>query len=160
MSQIRAVNLGGWLVLERWMRESLFEGVSGQDETQFCLQVPDKKVKLEAHRASFITEEDFKWIADHGLNTVRLPYPYWLFGDIEPYVGCVEWLDKAMDWAAKHQLQVLLDLHTAPGCQNGFDNGGQLGVLTWHTDPKNLDLTLDILVKVAQIGRASCRERV
>ena len=51
MSQIRAVNLGGWLVLERWMRESLFEGVSGQDETQFCLQVPDKKVKLEAHRA-------------------------------------------------------------------------------------------------------------
>ena len=150
MSQIRAVNLGGWLVLERWMRESLFEGVSGQDETQFCLQVPDKKERLEAHRASFITEDDFKWIADHGLNTVRLPYPYWLFGDDEPYVGCVDWLDKAMDWAAKYKLQVLLDLHTAPGCQNGFDNGGQLGVLMWHTDPKNLDLTIDILIKVAQ----------
>jgi glucan 1,3-beta-glucosidase len=150
MSQIRAVNLGGWLVLERWIRESLFEGVNGYDETQFCLQVPDKAAKLEAHRSTFITEEDFKWIADHGLNTVRLPYPYWVFGDVEPYVGCIHWVDQVMAWAEKYHLQVLLDLHTAPGCQNGFDNGGQLGVLTWHTDPKNLDQTIDVLVKVAQ----------
>ncbi len=149
MDHIRAVNLGGWLVLERWMRPTLFEGIQGYDETQFCLQAKQVKQKLDEHRETFITEADFKWIADHGLNVVRLPYPYWLFGDIEPYYGCVDKLDQIMDWAQKYQLKVLLDLHTAPGCQNGFDNGGQLGVLTWHTKPENSELTLEILEKVA-----------
>lgn len=149
MEPIRAVNLGGWLVLERWMRPSLFEGINGFDETQFCLQAKDVKGQLDTHRETFITEADFKWIKDHGLNVVRLPYPYWLFGDIQPYYGCVAKLDQIMDWAHKYDLKVLLDLHTAPGCQNGFDNGGQLGVLTWHTKPENIELTLEILEKVA-----------
>lgn len=149
MDHVRSVNLGGWLVLERWMRPSLFEGIDGYDETQFCLQAKNVKQQLDDHRESFITEVDFKWIKDHGLNVVRLPYPYWLFGDIAPYYGCVDKLDQIMDWAQKYDLKVLLDLHTAPGCQNGFDNGGQLGVLTWHTKAENLDLTIEILQKVA-----------
>ena len=149
MDHIRAVNLGGWLVLEHWMRPSLFKGIDGYDETQFCLQSKDVIRQLDEHRESFITEADFKWISDHGLNVVRLPYPYWLFGDIKPYYGCVNKLDQIMGWADKYKLKVLLDLHTAPGCQNGFDNGGQLGVLTWHTKPENLELTLQILEKVA-----------
>lgn len=149
MEPIRAVNLGGWLVLERWMRPSLFEGIDGFDETQFCLQTKDVKTKLDAHRESFITQADLKWIKDHGLNTVRLPYPFWLFGDVPPYYGCVDKLDQIMDWAKDLGLQVLLDLHTAPGCQNGFDNGGQLGVLTWHTKPENIEQTIQILEKVA-----------
>ena len=149
MEPVRAVNLGGWLVLERWMRPSLFEGITGFDETQFCLQAHNVKQQLDEHRESFITESDFKWIKDHGLNVIRLPYPYWLFGDIQPYYGCVNKLDQIMDWAQKYELKVLLDLHTAPGCQNGFDNGGQLGVLTWHTKTENIELTLEILDKVA-----------
>lgn len=149
MDKVRAVNLGGWLVLEYWMRPTLFEGIEGFDETQFSLQAKDLKKQLDDHRESFIVEEDFKWIKDHGLNVIRVPYPYWLFGDIEPYYGCVDKLDQIMDWAHKYDLKVLLDLHTAPGCQNGFDNGGQLGVLTWHTKPENLALTIEILDKVA-----------
>jgi len=149
MAQLRAVNLGGWLVLEHWMRPSLFEGIDGFDETQFCLQAKNVKKQLEDHRESFITEADFKWIHDHGLNLIRVPYPFWLFGDVQPYVGCVDKLDQIMDWANKYELKVLLDLHTAPGCQNGFDNGGQLGVLTWHTKPENLTQTIDVLARVA-----------
>jgi glucan 1,3-beta-glucosidase len=149
MDHIRAVNLGGWLVLEHWMRPSLFKGIEGYDETQFCLQSKNVKKQLDDHRSTFIVESDFQWLKNHGINMVRLPYPFWLFGNIEPYYGCVEKLDEIMDWANKYELKVLLDLHTAPGCQNGFDNGGQLGVLTWHTKAENLELTLQILEKVA-----------
>lgn len=149
MDHIRAVNLGGWLVLEHWMRPTLFEGINGYDETQFSLQAKDLKKQLDDHRETFIDESDFKWIKDHGLNCVRLPYPYWLFGDIEPYYGCVNKLDQIMDWAKKYELKVLLDLHTAQGCQNGFDNGGQLGIMTWHTKAENIEHTLQILEKVA-----------
>ena len=55
-----------------------------------------------------------------------------------------------MKWADEVGLDVLLDLHTAPGCQNGFDNGGIEGVLLWHLDPKNIQLTVDKLEYIAK----------
>ena len=33
---LRGVNLGGWLVLEKWMTPSLFDGTAAADETYFC----------------------------------------------------------------------------------------------------------------------------
>lgn len=149
MDKIRAVNLGGWFVLERWMSESLFEGVVGKDETAFCLQKPDAFDHLKKHWETFITEEDFIWLAARKINLVRLPIPWWVFGESEPYFSCLPWLDQAMDWAKKHKIPVLLDLHTAPGCQNGFDNGGLEGVCTWHHDPKNIAMTVDVLKRIA-----------
>ena len=53
--------------------------------------------------------------------------PY-LCGDRPAPNGCVEYLDEAFDWAEKYGLQILIDLHTVPGSQNGYDNGGLTGV--------------------------------
>ena len=40
----------------------------------------------------------------------------------------------AVDWAGHYGLKVIVDLHGAPGSQNGFDNSGQrLNYPTWHT---------------------------
>ena len=33
---IKGVNLGNWLVLEKWMSPKLFEGTNAEDETYFC----------------------------------------------------------------------------------------------------------------------------
>ncbi len=150
LEKVRGVNLGGWLVLERWMSKELFEGVNGKDETAFSLQKPSAHDFLKHHWSTFITEDDFIWLAKHKINCVRLPFPWWVFGEDEPYFSCLPWLDLAMDWAHKYQIPVLLDLHTAPGCQNGFDNGGIEGVLTWHHDPKNIEKTVQVLEKVAE----------
>ena len=39
----------------------------------------------------------------------------------------------AVDWAARYGLKVIVDLHGAPGSQNGFDNSGQrLDYPAWH----------------------------
>ena len=32
-TRLRGVNLGGWLVLEKWMTASLFDGLEATDET-------------------------------------------------------------------------------------------------------------------------------
>ena len=149
MEKIRGVNLGGWFVLERWMSQALFEGVVGKDETVFCQQKPSAEAFLHQHWETFITEDDFIWLAKRKINLLRLPFPWWLFGEDKPYFSCLKWLDRAMDWAAKHDLPVLLDLHTAPGCQNGFDNGGIEGVCTWHHDQANIQRTIDVLAQVA-----------
>lgn len=49
--------------------------------------------------------------------------PYFIFGDREPFIGCVEELDKAFNWAEKYGLQILIDLHTAPEVFAEYANG-------------------------------------
>ena len=63
-----------------------------------------------------------------GVNTIRIPVGHWIFGDCPPYVGAIEYLDWAMDMAYEYEIGVLIDFHAAPGCQNGFGNGGISGV--------------------------------
>lgn len=150
MAKIRGVNIGNWLVLEKWMKPELFSGLAAEDETDFCKELGEKAAeRLKVHRDTYITYEDFKWIADSGMNSVRIPVPYWIFGDVQPYVGSIEYLDSAMEWAEKTGLKVLIDLHTVPGSQNGFDNGGLINVCTWHTKPDNIDRSVEVLEKLA-----------
>ena len=104
---------------------------------------------MKEHRDTYVTEEDFQNIASHGLNTVRIPVPYFIFGDREPYSGCIEYLDKAFDWAGKYGLKVLVDLHTAPGGQNSYDNGGIEGVCKWSQQPDEVEFVLTVLERLA-----------
>ncbi|MFC5470062.1 glycoside hydrolase family 5 protein [Cohnella suwonensis] len=152
MKQVKGVNLGNWLVLEKWMSPTMFAGTECEDKTWLCRTLPHE-IKVDRyiqHRSTYITERDFAYIASKGLNTVRIPVPYFIFGDVEPFVGCIEYLDKAFDWAEKYGLQILIDLHTAPGSQNGFDNGGICGVCKWCQNPDDVEFVLTVLERMAQ----------
>ena len=59
-------------------------------------------------------------------------------------------LDRAFDWAERAGLKILIDLHTVPGSQNGFDNGGLTGVVRWHRSPRAVAYALDVLVRLAR----------
>lgn len=139
---IKGVNLGNWLVLEKWMSPSLFDGTSANDEYDLPRQLSPEvyEARIKTHRAEFISERDFVKIKSMGLNTVRIPVPFFVFDDVKPYIGCIEELDKAFRWADRYGLQILLDLHTVPGGQNGFDNGGICGVCKWAQDTKKWNL--------------------
>ena len=147
---IKGVNLGNWLVLEKWMSPALFAGTDAEDETQLCsvLDHAAKENFFKRHRDSYITESDFAYLADHGLDVVRIPVPFFVFGDYAPYVGCIEYLDLAFGWAEQHGLQILIDLHTVPDSQNGFDNGGMCGVCKWHLNANHVDFVLDLLERL------------
>jgi glucan 1,3-beta-glucosidase len=125
-SKVRGVNLGGWLVGEPWITPTLFEKLDVPDEYSIGIKLGhDKAVEyLKPHWETFYTESDFKRIASWGINTVRIPIGYWAF-DSNPYpyaTGQVVYLDKAVQWARKYELKVLIDLHGAPGSQNGNHN--------------------------------------
>lgn len=149
---VKGVNLGNWLVLEKWMSPALFEGTTAEDEyylpTQLSPEVYEARIKV--HRSEYISERDFAVIKRIGMNLVRIPVPYFIFGDRPPFIGCINELDKAFDWAEKYGLQVLIDLHTAPLSQNGFDNGGICGVCKWSQTPKEVDFVLDVLERLAK----------
>lgn len=150
--KMRGVNLGGWLVLEKWMTPYLFDGTNATDEKGLYESV-DLKIlyeRLTIHRESFITERDFSIIKSLGLNIVRLPIPYYLFNDVSPYLGCEKYVDLAFEWAKKYDIKILLDLHTVPGGQNTFDNSGFAGLCTWHLKKENIDQSLSVIEKLCQ----------
>jgi len=131
---LKGINLGGWLVAERWMTPALFEGVTGEGERAIGreLSLEAAKGRIDAHRRSFITEEDFRWIASHGFDFVRLPVGYWLFEEASGFVSGEEYVQKAFKWAQKHQLKVVLDFHGLQGSQNGQDHSGQVGKVRFY----------------------------
>ena len=150
MNKIRGVNLGGWLVLERWMTPELFEEYDALDEYHLLEQLGDLRLDtLKKHRDTFITETDFMWLHKVGINTVRLPVGYWLFKDQGPYLKADEYVARALRWGKRHKIKILLDVHAAPGCQNGFDNGGLAGICEWP-NKTNINRTLEFISKLAK----------
>jgi len=152
MKKIKGVNLGNWLVLEKWMSPSLFDGTTAEDEYYLPTQLSKEvyEARIRQHRAEYITERDFVTIRSMGLNTVRIPVPYFIFGDRAPFIGCIEDLDHAFSWAERYGLQILIDLHTAPGSQNGFDNGGISGVCKFFQMPEEIEFVYTVLERLAQ----------
>lgn len=148
---MKGINLGGWFVLEGWMNRPLFEGVDPKchDETCFTLQKENAQEALYQHYDTWITREDIIWLKKQKFDFVRIPVPWWLFGE-DGYVRSVEILDQKLQMINELEMDFMIDLHTAPGCQNGFDNGGLEGVLTWHLKQSNLDKTKEILSLLMQ----------
>ncbi len=138
------------------MSPDLFAGTEAEDETQLCSDLDDvaKRERLKVHRDSYVTERDFAYLANHDVDAVRIPVPFFIFGDYPPYVGCAEYLDRAFDWAEKYKIKVLIDLHTVPDGQNGFDNGGICGVCKWHKNPAHVEFVLTVLEQLTIRYRA------
>ncbi|XP_076890777.1 putative glucan 1,3-beta-glucosidase A [Bidens hawaiensis] len=102
---------------------------------------------MKDHWDTFIVENDFNFIATSGLNAVRIPVGWWTASDPtppEPYVGgSLQYLDKAFLWAEKYNLKVILDLHAAPGSQNGFEHSSTRdGSIEWGQTEETIQETV------------------
>ncbi|KAI9753842.1 MAG: hypothetical protein M4579_004970 [Chaenotheca gracillima] len=152
---VKGLNIGGWLVLEPFITPSIFQAQDGVvDEFTLCKKLGHDKALsiLQPHWDSWVSEDDFKKIAGYGFNLVRIPVGYWAFKKYEgdPYVqGAAEYLDKALNWARDAGLKVLIDLHGAPGSQNGYDNSGQRTDTIGFQQGDTVSATLDVLEQMA-----------
>ncbi|WOG99055.1 hypothetical protein DCAR_0418402 [Daucus carota subsp. sativus] len=105
---------------------------------------------MKEHWTTFITEEDFKFISENGLNAVRIPVGWWIASDPtppKPYIGgSLAALDNAFMWAKKYRLLVIVDLHAAPGSQNGNEHSASRdGSLEWGKTESTIQQTLDVI---------------
>ncbi|XP_022740167.1 probable glucan 1,3-beta-glucosidase A isoform X3 [Durio zibethinus] len=225
-SKVRGVNLGGWLVIEGWIKPSLFDGIPNGDmldgtqvqfksvtlqkyvcaengggmdisvnrdaasswetltlwrvsESEFQFRTTQGqfltcygngcsvsatatsasstetfqiernnngrihiKIKsgtyLQGHRNSFINVGDFEFLYRHGINTVRIPVGWWIAFDPDPPApfigGTLEALDNAFSWAQAYNIKCIIDLHAAPGSQNGMEHSASRdGTVGWPT---------------------------
>ncbi|KAM7515738.1 hypothetical protein LguiA_005321 [Lonicera macranthoides] len=228
-SKVRGVNLGGWLVVEGWIKPSLFDGIPNGDmldgtvvqfksvtsgryvsaengggmnvtvdrdipsswesfrasmTNQLTADYPESpgwddnaatfemkivanilhgdyqlanglghdkaKDVLKRHRDSFITAADFGFLFRHGINTVRIPVGWWIASDPNPpppfIGGSLEALDNAFSWAQAYSIKCIIDLHAAPGSQNGMEHSASKdGTAGWPTSADYISQTLDVI---------------
>jgi hypothetical protein len=76
---------------------------------------------------------------------VRLPFLWTLTEEKDGFA----WLDKAIDWAEKRGIYVILDLHGAPGSQSKDHHSGETGRNEFFKKSENLDKGAEVWAKVA-----------
>ncbi|KAJ2345908.1 hypothetical protein IWW50_003195 [Coemansia erecta] len=145
---VRGVNIGGFLVPEFWITPSLVDGIAGEkpgDYLALCRRLGAEATLalMRRHWETWVTEPEIQRLAGAGLTHLRVPVGHWEFVDSgEGYVrGGLPYFKRLVYWAHKHGLQVIADMHTAPGSQNGFDNSGSTDGVHWTSDPKNVALS-------------------
>lgn len=113
---------------------------------------PESCTNSSTQQDSWVTWQDFKKISDSGFNLVRIPVGFWAYNTFgTPYVqGAAPYIDAAIDWARSLGLKVIIDLHGAPGSQNGFDNSGQRLDNPGWTSGNTVKQTLQVLNTIQQ----------
>ncbi|KAJ2912465.1 hypothetical protein MD484_g7948, partial [Candolleomyces efflorescens] len=158
VDRVYGVNLGGWLVMEPFISPEIFQRYPGvRDEFSLSQAMAADAAngglsQIEEHYQTFITEVDIAEIAAAGLNFLRVPIGFWAIEtwDGEPYLAKTSWTYflRAIEWARKYGLRILLDLHAVPGSQNGLNHSGKLGTtnfLAGNMGIANAERTLDNL---------------
>ncbi|KAK3049955.1 hypothetical protein LTR09_008875 [Extremus antarcticus] len=138
---IRGINIGGWLSIEPFITPSLFseystsDGVVDEWTLSETLGSTNLRTTLEQHYSSWVQESTFAEMQAAGFDHVRIPFSYWVVTTYEgdPYLPMVSWryLLRAIEWARKYGLRINLDLHGAPGSQNGWNHSGHQGDIGW-----------------------------
>lgn len=119
---LRGLGLGGWLVKEGYMLHSL-----AASPTKIEMAITDLigkkgyKVFNEAYENNYVNEADIKAISEMGLNSIRLPFSYKMLSlkRGEYLESGFKLIDKVIEWCKKYNLYLILDMHCAPGSQNG-----------------------------------------
>ncbi|HEX9736967.1 MAG TPA: cellulase family glycosylhydrolase [Thermoanaerobaculia bacterium] len=141
---LRGFGIGGWLLPEGYMwgirtldRPRQFEAaivdLVGED---------DAKEFWRLYYESFFTEDDVRAIKSFGADSIRIAL---LASRLQPRDGQpasppfvysedgFRWLDRVVEWAGKHEIGVIWDMHGAPGAQNAeniADSDGQARLWT------------------------------
>jgi aryl-phospho-beta-D-glucosidase BglC (GH1 family) len=137
------------LVMEKGIDPDFFNkngAAAAEDEDAFCEVLGDFKcgLLLEQRYLTYITEKDIDLFASYGVNLLRVPIGYWAFmfrqqGMHYHTGGQLLALARISQYAIRKGMHVIIDLHGLPGGQNGLDNQGKTGQLTWWNNDKNFD---------------------
>ncbi|NQV73021.1 cellulase family glycosylhydrolase [bacterium] len=155
-AMIRGIGLGGWLMPEGYMLHFPGEGSLRDMNSKIVSLIgeTDAASFWELYRANYVREKDIQMIAEWGYDHIRLPFHYNVIYDLESRSfkeEGFELFDRFLDWCKAYGLDVVLDLHAAPGAQNEgpiSDSDGEARLWT-EPDPYQ-DMTVEIWEEIAR----------
>jgi endoglucanase len=145
--RLRGVNLGSWMVMEKWMcpldSGSLVDMYSVIQTLDQRFGVATEQSLINTYQQSWITTGDLDNIKAGGYNVLRVPV-WW--GNFYPLANVSNsgWRADAftnLDWlvsnAAARGLYVIIDMHGVVGGQSLSDDTGRANLNTYWTDGNN-----------------------
>jgi endoglucanase len=154
---LKGFGLGGWLVPEGYMliNRAYIEGFESptQIENHIVDLIGEEKSKefWSEYRKNFVSRTDIDQIAGWGFNHIRLPFHYKQFhtGDGSTPIG-YEIVDSLLSWCEPYNMYVILDMHCAPGAQNGGPISDSDGTARLWLEEDKKELTVQIWREIAQ----------
>lgn len=156
---IKGISLGNWLMPEGYMFKFEVAKAPHQIYGAFDrLLGPEKAAAFwKQYRDSYIAEDDIKFIASVGFNTVRIPLHWNLFMTADGTMTGEGWalLDRVLGWVKEAGLLAIVDLHAAPGGQTGINHDDGPGYPLMFYVPRDRDLTVKLWQAIAQRYRGN-----
>jgi aryl-phospho-beta-D-glucosidase BglC (GH1 family) len=128
---LRGTNAGGYLVQEFWMCPTQYSsGVNCEMDIYRTLTNRFGEAKMRElvnlYQDNYWTEKDFDNCAEMGVNCIRLPIWYMNLVDFNGNLlnNAFDRIDWFVREAGERGIYVILDMHGAPGSQNGSDHSG------------------------------------
>ena len=154
---LRGFGLGGWLVPEGYMLHNQ-AWISGfESPTDIENHIVDL-IGSEAaedfwnlYRENYVAQADIDQIAEWGFNHIRVPFHYKQFYDstgTETPIG-YEIIDELISWCEPYNIYIILDMHCAPGGQNGGPISDSDGTARLWLEESNKALTIQIWKEIA-----------
>ena len=154
---LRGFGLGGWLVPEGYMLHNQ-AWISGfESPTDIENHIVDL-IGSEAaedfwnlYRENYVAQADIDQIAEWGFNHIRVPFHYKQFYDstgAEIPIG-YEIIDELISWCEPYNIYIILDMHCAPGGQNGGPISDSDGTARLWLEESNKALTIQIWKEIA-----------
>jgi aryl-phospho-beta-D-glucosidase BglC (GH1 family) len=126
--RLRGVGLGGWMNMENFITGFPSTEELHRKALRSVLGPEAYEAFFDRFLEVFFTDADARFLADTGMNSVRLPFHYRHFEDDAAPMRVKEsgfrLLDSAIETCARHGIYTVLDLHAAPGFHNQ----------RWHSD--------------------------
>ncbi|MCG8373113.1 MAG: cellulase family glycosylhydrolase [Balneolales bacterium] len=153
---IRGYGLGGWLMPEGYM----FNMPGDFGPTKLRNAVTDLLGASEAERwfgvfrDNYVTEDDIIAMKEWGADHIRVPFHYDIFYDIDTdefKESGFERMDDLFVWCKRHRLDVILDMHAAPGAQSDKEIADSDGVARLWTEYETyMPITIKIWTEIAR----------
>lgn len=161
---LRGTNFGGWGIMEDWFCP--FTNPAGEEEcyntlvARFGQEAAHKLFQI--YRSNWITEIDYRNVAENGMNVIRLPIWYrnlqsddngaW-YRNASGEIDFSE-LDAVVALCKKYGLYLILDAHGLPGYQNDYDHCGKSKSMSLFDDTEKgrryREVVLDFWTELAK----------
>jgi aryl-phospho-beta-D-glucosidase BglC (GH1 family) len=149
---LRGTNVGGWQVMEGWMcpTNAVDQRTTIKVFTErFGKEMAEELIKV--YENAWWQEADFNHTREMNFNVLRLPFSYLNLldeaGKLRPdTLATYDWF---INECAKRDMYVILDLHAAPGSQNGRDHSGDTNGSRLYSEKLYQDLTVSLWEQLA-----------
>lgn len=153
---IRGFGLGGWLMPEGYMfnMPGDFGPTRLRNEITDLLGASETDRWFEEFRTNYVQEEDIIAMKEWGADHIRIPFNHKVFYDIDSDTFNereFDRLNQVLIWCKRHRMDVILDMHGAPGAQSDKEIADSDGTARLWTEYETyMPITIKIWTEIAR----------